>query len=109
MEILYVADLVGTFVFAISGMMVASSKRFDVFGAFVIALVTAIGGGTLRDILIGSLPVGWIQDVTYIFVILLACLGSVLFSKLILNLSRTLFLFDTIGIAVFTVLGLQTS
>jgi uncharacterized membrane protein YeiH len=107
MELLYVADLVGTFVFAISGVMVASAKKFDVFGAFVIAFVTAIGGGTLRDILIGSLPVGWIQDVTYIFIIMVACLCSVLFSRFILNLSKTLFLFDTIGIAVFTILGLQ--
>ncbi|MBT8190788.1 MAG: trimeric intracellular cation channel family protein [Saprospiraceae bacterium] len=107
MELLYVADLVGTFVFAISGVMVASAKKFDVFGAFVIAFVTAIGGGTLRDILIGSLPVGWIQDVTYIFVIMVACLCSVLFSRYIINLSKTLFLFDTIGIAVFTILGLQ--
>ena len=107
MELLYVADLVGTFVFAISGVMVASRKRFDVFGAFVIAFVTAIGGGTLRDILIGSLPVGWIQDVNYVFIILIACICSVLFRKYILNLSRTLFLVDTIGISVFTVLGLQ--
>ena len=107
MELLYVADLIGTFVFAISGVMVASRKRFDAFGAFVIAFVTAIGGGTIRDILIGSLPVGWIQDVTYIFVIIAACLISVLFSKYIRNLSKTLFLFDTIGIAVFTILGLQ--
>ena len=107
MELLYIADLIGTFVFAISGVMVASRKRFDAFGAFVIAFVTAIGGGTLRDILIGSLPVGWIQDVTYIFVIIFACFVSVLFSRYIRNLSKTLFLFDTIGIAVFTILGLQ--
>ncbi len=107
MELLYVADLVGTFVFAISGVMVASRKRFDVFGAFVIAFVTAIGGGTLRDILIGSLPVGWIQDVTYIFVIMVACIISVILGKIILKISKTLFLFDTIGVAVFTIIGLQ--
>lgn len=109
MELLYVADLVGTFVFAISGLMVASAKKFDVFGAFVIAFATAIGGGTLRDILIGSLPVGWIQDINYIFIIIIACLCSILFNRFILNLSKTLFLFDTIGIAVFTILGLQKS
>lgn len=104
---LYTADLIGTFVFAISGVMVASQKKFDVFGTFVIAFVTAIGGGTLRDVLIGSTPVGWIKEPAYIYIIIVACITSILLKNYILKLSKTLFLFDTIGIGVFTILGLE--
>lgn len=106
-SILYVLDLTGTFVFAISGMITASQKKFDLFGATVIAFVTAIGGGTLRDVLIGSKPVGWMTDLTYIYLIISAVGITLLFKTYILRLRKTLFLFDTIGIAVFTILGLQ--
>ena len=107
MDIIYLLDLIGTLVFAISGTLTATSKKFDVFGAAVIAFVTAVGGGTLRDLLIGSTPVGWMLDLNYLLMIGLAVLLSLFFRQLIQKLRRTLFIFDTIGIGLFTILGLQ--
>lgn len=107
MNIIYILDLVGTFVFAISGMLAASGKKFDIFGASIIALVTAVGGGTIRDILIGSQPVGWLQDQNYLLAIGTGILISYFFKRHILGFRKTMFLFDTIGIGLFTILGLQ--
>lgn len=107
MTIIYALDLIGTFVFAISGMLAAANKKFDVFGASVIAFVTAVGGGTLRDVLIGAQPVGWMKDLNYLAVIALAVPVSVFFRPYIQKLRKTMFLFDTIGIGLFTILGLQ--
>jgi uncharacterized membrane protein YeiH len=109
MDIVYYFDLVGTFVFAISGVLTASSKKFDVFGASVIAFVTAIGGGTLRDLLIGSHPIAWIKDLNYLYIIIAAVIVSIIFKEYVLKLRKALFLFDTIGIGVFTIIGVQKS
>jgi uncharacterized membrane protein YeiH len=106
-EVLNILDLVGTLVFAISGSMAASSKKLDLFGAAFIAFVTAVGGGTIRDLLIGDTPVGWMRNVDYIFIILGGVGVTFLFQKYVRKLRKTLFLFDTIGIAVFTTLGLK--
>ncbi|MEM8894846.1 MAG: trimeric intracellular cation channel family protein [Bacteroidota bacterium] len=107
MNLLYSLDLIGTFVFAISGALAAADKKFDLFGASVIGLVTALGGGTIRDILIGSEPVGWMNDLNYLTAVGLALIISFVFRKYVQTLRRTLFLFDSIGLGVFTVLGLQ--
>lgn len=107
MSYIYVLDLLGTFVFAISGALIASKKQFDAFGTLVIAFVTAVGGGTLRDMMIGSTPVGWMNDTNYIIVVGLGFVASILFKNYIRKLSKTMFLFDTIGIGLFTILGLQ--
>lgn len=104
---LYVLDLLGTFVFAISGLLTAAEKRFDLFGAAVISLVTALGGGTIRDVLIGCHPVGWMTDLNYLYAVLAGIALAWLFKKHIERLRRTLFLFDTIGIGIFTIVGLQ--
>lgn len=105
--LIYSLDLLGTFVFAISGALAAAEKELDIFGASIFALVTAVGGGTLRDLLIGSTPVGWMQDLNYLALIVLAVLVSYFFKKYVLRLRKTMFLFDTIGIGLFTILGLQ--
>jgi uncharacterized membrane protein YeiH len=107
MDIIYVLDIVGTFAFAISGALVASKKEFDLFGVIIIAFVTAVGGGMLRDILIDAHPINWIGDMNYIWTIFLAVVFTFLFKSKIAPLSKTMFLFDTIGIGVFTLLGLQ--
>lgn len=107
MDFIYAIDLIGTFVFAISGTLTAAEKKFDLFGAAIIALVTAVGGGTIRDLLIGSQPVGWMQNPHYLALIGLAVPVSFFLKKYILKLRRTMFLFDTIGIGLFTILGLQ--
>ncbi len=106
-EILNYLDLIGTLVFAISGSMAASNKKLDLFGAAFIAFVTALGGGTIRDLLIGVTPVGWMRDVNYIFIILGGVSITFLFHKYVKKLRKTLFLFDTIGIGVFTILGIE--
>lgn len=107
MDIIYSLDLIGTFVFAISGTLTASAKKFDLFGAFVIALVTAVGGGSIRDVLIGSHPVGWMKDLNYLYLIMITVPISYFFRQYIRKLRKTMFLFDTIGIGLFTILGYQ--
>ncbi|MEO1255882.1 MAG: trimeric intracellular cation channel family protein [Bacteroidota bacterium] len=107
MTILYFIDIVGTMVFAISGALAGRDKELDFFGISAVGLITAIGGGTIRDVLLGSTPVGWMQDLIYLIMIGLGILISLLFGKTVRKLRRTFFMFDTIGIAVFTVLGLQ--
>ena len=107
MELIYVLDILGTFAFAISGALVASDKKFDLFGVIIIAFVTAVGGGMLRDVLIDAHPINWIGDLNYLWTILIAVVLTFLFKSKIAFLSKTLFLFDTIGLSVFTLLGLQ--
>lgn len=106
---IYYLDLFGTAIFAISGTLTAIHKKFDVVGTLVIGFVTAIGGGTLRDLMIGRTPVGWMLDYNYILVILIAYLISYVFKSHILKLRKSMFLFDSIGIALFTILGIQTA
>jgi len=107
MELIYLLDIIGTFAFAISGALVASKKEFDLFGVLIIAFATAVGGGMMRDVLINAHPINWIGDLNYIWTIISAVIFTFLFKSKIAPLSKTLFLFDTIGIAVFTLLGTQ--
>lgn len=100
-------DLAGTFVFAVSGWLLASKKKLDFFGASVIAFITAIGGGTVRDLLIGVRPVGWVQDLETLGAILSGILAGILFRFVFEKLRKTLFLFDSIGIGMFTILGIE--
>lgn len=105
--ILYLIDLIGTFFFAISGVLVAINKRLDPFGILIVAFVTAIGGGTLRDVLIGKIPVGWMFDLNYIYSIFIAVIIGVLLRRSLERLRTSLLLFDTMGLAVFTLIGLE--
>jgi uncharacterized membrane protein YeiH len=100
-------DILGTIAFAISGVLVAMNKRMDPFGVFIIAFVTAVGGGTLRDLLIGATPVFWMKDMTFIYVIAAATFIAVVFRNYIKHLRKSLFLFDTIGIGLYTVIGIE--
>jgi len=104
---IYYLDILGTAAFAISGALVAMNKRLDPFGVFIIAFVTAAGGGTIRDILTGRLPVGWMHDINYIYAILIATILAIIFRKKLRFWSKTFFLFDTIGIGVFTIIGTE--
>ncbi|MDG1780042.1 MAG: trimeric intracellular cation channel family protein [Flavobacteriales bacterium] len=106
-ELLYIIDLTGTFVFAMSGVITASERRMDIFGASVIGFVTAVGGGTIRDILIGSTPVGWMLNSDYLFVISAGILTALFLHKHISRWYKTMFIFDTVGIGLFTLLGMQ--
>lgn len=103
----YLLDIFGTMAFAISGVLTALSKKMDPFGVFVIAFVTAVGGGTLRDVLIGRTPVGWMQDLNYVYIIIIGFFLALIFRKKLDKLRSSLFLFDTIGLGVFTLIGLE--
>ena len=100
-------DIIGTMAFAMSGALTAMNKKMDPFGVFIIAFVTAVGGGTLRDVLIGRTPVGWMLDLKYAYVIMAAVILSIIFRKKFDRLRTSLFLFDTIGLGVFTLIGLE--
>lgn len=100
-------DLIGTMAFAMSGALTAMNKKMDPFGVFIIAFVTAVGGGTLRDIMIGRTPVGWMLDLTYVYVIIIGFVLAIIFRKKIDTFRTSLFLFDTIGLGVFTLIGLE--
>ena len=103
-----ILDFIGTFAFAISGIRLASAKRFDWFGAYVVGFVTAIGGGTIRDLLLDVTP-GWMTDPIYLICTGLALLGVIIFGKHLIHLHNTFFIFDTIGLALFTVVGVGKS
>ena len=100
-------DILGTIAFAISGVLVAMEKRLDLFGVLIIAFVTAIGGGTLRDLLIGNTPVGWMQDLTYVTTIFISVVFAIIFVNKLKYLRKSLFLFDTIGIGLYTMVGVE--
>jgi uncharacterized membrane protein YeiH len=93
--------------FAMSGALTAMSKKLDPFGVFIIAFVTAVGGGTLRDVMIGRTPVGWMLDLTYVYVITLGFILTIIFRKKLDKLRTSIALFDTIGLGVFTLIGIQ--
>ncbi len=99
-------DFIGTFAFAISGIRLASAKNFDLFGAYVVGVVTAIGGGTLRDLMLGVTPI-WMTNPMYLICSGIALLWVIIFGKRIINQQVTFFIFDTIGLALFTVVGVE--
>lgn len=103
----HLLDIIGTMAFAMSGALTAMNKKMDPFGVFIIAFVTAVGGGTLRDILIGRTPVGWMLDLKYVYVIIIGFVLAIIFRKKFDRLRTSLFLFDTIGLGVFTLIGLE--
>lgn len=97
----------GTASFAISGALAALNKRLDVFGVLVLTFATAVGGGTIRDIMIGNTPVAWMKDQQAITVISISYLITLIFRKQLLRLPRILAIFDAIGLGFATVVGLQ--
>jgi uncharacterized membrane protein YeiH len=103
----HLLDIIGTMAFAMSGALTAMHKKLDPFGIFIIAFVTAVGGGTLRDIMIGRTPVGWMLDLNYVYVIIVGFILAILFRKKFHRLRTSLFFFDTIGLGVFTLIGLE--
>jgi uncharacterized membrane protein YeiH len=106
-EVVTIIDIIGVFVFAISGASTAMGKRLDPFGVFIVAFVTSVGGGTLRDMLIGRNPVFWMVDPIYVYIIMGGAFFAIIFRKKIGYLRRTLSLFDTIGLAIFTIIGIE--
>lgn len=108
MEIDYILlfDILGVIAFSISGVLLSMKKKMDVFGIFIIAFVTAVGGGTLRDLLVGF-PVSWMRNLTYVYVIFATTVIAIIFREKLIYLRRSMFLFDTIGIGLYTVIGIE--
>lgn len=105
---LTILDLIGTFAFAISGIRLAAQKNFDWFGAYIIGLVTAIGGGTTRDLLLNVTPF-WMTDSKYFLTTGVALIITLIFIDKVFKLGSALFLFDTIGLGLFTIVGITKS
>lgn len=103
---LFIIELIGTFAFAVSGIRIAANKRFDIFGAYVVGLVTAIGGGTLRDLMLNLTPF-WMLSPIYVIITGAAVLFVMMAGKHILRFANTFFIFDSIGLALFVVVGMQ--
>lgn len=99
--------MLGTIAFAVSGVYAAMEKRLDIFGVLIIAFVTAIGGGTVRDMMIGDTPVAWIRNINYTVVILATVAVVIAFRSYIKNFKKTLLVFDSIGLGMFTIFGIQ--
>lgn len=102
-----VLNIIGTFMFAVSGVSVAISKDYDLFGIAVLGFATAIGGGTLRDMMLGVGPVSWMSDHATIITVLAAIIVSSLFLGYIHKLGWWNILFDGAGLGVFTLVGMQ--
>ncbi len=107
MHVFQYLDFIGTFVFAISGALAAMNKKFDPFGVLILASVTAIGGGSLRDVLIGRTPVGWMLSYEYVYIIIIATIVAMLFRRKLAYFRKTMFLFDAIGLGIFTIVGVE--
>jgi len=109
MSIQYIAELAGTFFFAMSGVLATDDTDRNWFGATFTGFITAIGGGSVRDVLLGSYPLVWIGDVNFLYAILAGVLTSLVFFRLVVRLSRPMLLFDMAGIALFTIVGVEKS
>lgn len=105
-NIWFILEFLGTFAFAISGIRHAAAKQFDWFGGFVCAIAVAIGGGTIRDVLLGVTPF-WMTDPIYIICTFLAQIFMILFGRFMKRLDNAWFVFDAIGLGLFTVAGME--
>lgn len=101
-----VIEFAGTFAFAISGVRLSSAKQFDIFGAWIVGMATAIGGGTVRDLMLGVNPF-WMTNSIYFICCALAVVWVFFFGKYLVRQNNTWFLFDTIGLALFNVIGIE--
>lgn len=104
--VLTIIEFLGTFAFAISGIRHAAAKHFDWFGGFVCGVVVAIGGGTIRDVMLGVTPF-WMTSPFYLICTALAQVFVIVFARSLKRLDNAWFVFDTLGLALFTIAGLQ--
>ncbi len=106
MSVYFILEMLGTLAFAISGIRLASAKRFDWFGAYVVGFTTAIGGGTLRDVMLSMTPF-WMLDSVYLVVTAVALGIVIVLGRYLIRLNNTFFIFDAIGLGLFTVVGIE--
>jgi uncharacterized membrane protein YeiH len=108
-ELQYFLEILGTFFFAISGALAIRDRHDDLFGASFMGFVTAIGGGSLRDMILGSYPLVWVSDINFLYAIFIGVIIAYIFFKYLIEMRRTFVLFDTLGISFFTILGVEKS
>jgi uncharacterized membrane protein YeiH len=108
MQFIDILHYAGTFAFAISGIRLAAAKKFDWFGAYVVGLVTAIGGGTMRDLFLNITPF-WMEQPAFLIVTGVALVFVILFRKYLVHLRNTIFIFDAIGLGLFVIVGIDRS
>src|SRR5690349_10376641 len=104
---LNIIDIVGTFAFAVAGAFSAMERKLDPFGTLIISFVTAIGGGTVRDVLVGNFPVNWLTNDGTILIIFTSAVLTMLFASYLKQLNTALFMFDALGLGLFTIIGLE--
>jgi uncharacterized membrane protein YeiH len=107
MTMIYGLDLFGTFVFAITGALLGIHKKLDLFGVLVVGFVTAVGGGTLRDLLVGNTPVFWLKDINYLAAVVVGSVVTFIFGKRVLRINSILKIADALGLGVFTAIGIR--
>ena len=105
-NIVLLLDFIGTFAFAISGIRLAMGENIDLFGAYVIGMLTAVGGGTIRDLLLGVTPF-WLTTPTYVIITLISLLIVVAFRMQLVKMNEQLFVYDAIGLGFFTIVGME--
>ena len=105
-NVMKIVEVLGTFTFVVSGIRQASAKHFDWFGGFVCGIAVAIGGGTIRDVML-ALPTFWMTSSMYMSCAVLALVFSIVFSRYLKRLDNAWFVFDTLGLALFTIAGIQ--
>ncbi|MCR5820640.1 MAG: trimeric intracellular cation channel family protein [Bacteroidaceae bacterium] len=103
-----ILEIISTMAGAVSGARLASAKQFDLFGALIVGIATACGGGTMRDLLIGKTPF-WLENPIYLLTCVFGLLWVIIFRKLLVRQNNTWFIFDCIGFSLFNVIGLQKS
>ncbi len=108
MDLISLVTLAGTFSFGVSGTLAASQRRFDLFGIAAIACVSSLGGGTIRDILVGHYPLAWVEDSRLVIMVLLAVAFTLALRKHLQRVSKVLFILDTIGIGIFTIISINS-
>ncbi|HJW17834.1 MAG TPA: trimeric intracellular cation channel family protein [Flavisolibacter sp.] len=100
-------DILGTFAFAVAGGFSAMERKLDPFGVLIIAFVTAIGGGTVRDVLVGNFPVNWLHNGNTILIIFVSSILTMIFGSYLKHLNTALFIFDALGLGLFTIIGIE--
>lgn len=108
-RVLHVLDLVGVAVFAVGGALAAMAAHLDLLGVLVLASITAVGGGTLRDVLLDRHPVFWIQDATPLVVVIASTVATVAWVQFLPVPIRALLIVDALGLAVFALSGAQVA
>lgn len=104
---LLIIDVLGTFAFAVSGAFAAMERKLDPFGILIISFVTAIGGGTLRDIMVGNLPVSWMHNNFTVLLIFSSAVAAMFLGTYLKRLHNALFIFDALGLGLFTIIGFE--